>query len=112
MDNECIANWLKSIKEKYIHGGDEALDSTRKLAIDLAIERLNKQQAEIDRLKAEQTKKGHWIIDEYEYLDCSCCGESYYTGCDSTKEAKHRLEIGDVYKFCPYCGARMDGDHE
>ena len=46
MDNECIASWLKSIKEKYIHGGDEALDSTRKLAIDLAIERLNKQQAE------------------------------------------------------------------
>ena len=60
----------------------------------------------------EQPKHGHWIIDEYEYLDCSCCGESYYTGCDSTEEAKHRLKTGDVYKFCPYCGARMDGEQE
>lgn len=77
-----------------------------------AAELLKSQQAEIDSLKAEQPKHGHWIIDEYEYLDCSCCGESYYTGCDSTKEAKHRLETGDVYKFCPYCGARMDGEQE
>lgn len=46
MNDECIANWLKSIKEKYIHGGDEALDATRRLAIDKAIERLtsNKPQ--------------------------------------------------------------------
>ena len=46
MNDECIANWLKSIKEKYIHGGDEAIDATRRLAIDKAIERLtsNKPQ--------------------------------------------------------------------
>lgn len=76
---------------------------------------------QMERIIEDQEKKietteggnhGHWIIDEYEYLDCSCCGESYYTGCDSTKEAKHRLKTGDVYKFCPYCGARMDGGQE
>ena len=61
----------------------------------------------------EQPKKGHWIIDDYDYLDCSCCGESYYTGCDSTKEAQERLEKGQVYTYCPYCGAYMkDGDGE
>ena len=73
---------------------------------------VEQMQKEIDRLKAEQPKHGHWIIDEYEYLDCSCCGESYYTGCDCTEDAKHRLETGDVYKFCPYCGARMDGEQD
>lgn len=58
-----------------------------------------------------QPKKGHWIIDEYDYFDCSCCGESYYNGCDSTKEAQERLEKGQVYTYCPYCGAYMkDGE--
>lgn len=34
--------WLKQIKEKYIHGGDESFDEKRKQAIDIAIERLQK----------------------------------------------------------------------
>lgn len=70
-------------------------------------------QPTVELLKEKQPKKGHWIIDEYDYLDCSCCGESYYTGCDSTKEAQERLEKGQVYTYCPYCGAYMkDGEHE
>lgn len=77
-----------------------------------ALSVIRELKAENEQLKAEQPKHGHWIIDEYEYLDCSCCGESYYTGCDCTEDAKHRLKTGDVYKFCPYCGARMDGDQE
>lgn len=51
MDNECVASWLKSIKEKYVHGGDESLDDTRKLAIDTAIERLKEQQNTIWELQ-------------------------------------------------------------
>lgn len=70
------------------------------------------KQPSVDLPKEQQPKHGHWIIVEYEYLDCSCCGESYYTGCDSTEDAKHMLKTGDVYKFCPYCGARMDGEKE
>lgn len=50
----------------------------------------------------------HWIIDEYDYYDCSHCGEAYYNGCDSTEEAMHRLANGDAYKYCPNCGAHMD----
>ena len=35
--------WLKSIKEKYIHGGDEGFDNKRKIAIDTAVNALLKQ---------------------------------------------------------------------
>lgn len=35
--------WLKAIEEKYIHGGDEAFDSKRKMAINAAISALEKQ---------------------------------------------------------------------
>lgn len=66
----------------------------------------------IEALENQQPKKGHWIIDEYDYLDCSVCGESYFTGCESTAEAKRRLEKGDHYNYCPYCGADMRGEQE
>lgn len=66
----------------------------------------------ITLLKAQEVKTGHWIIVEYDTLTCSCCGESYYTGCDSTKEATANLEKGNVYRYCPYCGAKMQEDGE
>lgn len=59
-------------------------------------------------LKEQEAKIGHWIIVEYDTLTCSCCGKSYYTGCDSTKEATANLEKGNVYRYCPYCGAKME----
>lgn len=50
---------------------------------------------------------GEWIVSEYEYLDCSVCGEAMYTGCNSTKEAKL---LKDHWKrYCPNCGCKMDG---
>ena len=42
MSNEEVIYWLKQIKEKYIHGGDESFDEKRKQAIDIAIEYLQK----------------------------------------------------------------------
>lgn len=50
---------------------------------------------------------GKWTVSEYEYLDCSECGNSYYTGCESTSEANYRLKQGFYFKYCPYCGAKM-----
>lgn len=62
----------------------------------------------LNLLKEQEAKTGHWTISEYEYLDCSCCGNSYYTGCDSIEEAKMRLKNGFYFKYCPYCGAKME----
>lgn len=61
-------------------------------------------------IDAAPVKHGKWLISEYEYYDCSVCGESYFNGCDSTQEAKERLLYRpyDVYKYCPHCGAKMD----
>ena len=57
-----------------------------------------------------EVKRGHWFFTDYDYFDCSECGEAYYNGCESTKEAEHRLETGEVYTYCPYCGAKMKED--
>ena len=65
-------------------------------------------QAALDLLKEQEPRTAHWFISEYEYLTCSHCGESYYTGAESTEEARQRLAGGRYYKFCPHCGARMD----
>ena len=56
-----------------------------------------------------EVRHGYWYIPEYEYLGCSECGGWYYTGADSTAEAKERLANGECYPYCPHCGAKMDG---
>lgn len=76
-------------------------------------ESLEKAREEIkwlrEMLKEQKMKIGHWIIVEYDILTCSYCGNSYYTGCDSMKEATANLEKGNVYHYCPYCGSKMEG---
>lgn len=51
--------------------------------------------------------RGKWTISEHEYLDCSVCGYSFYTGFDTMREAKEYLESGYTPTFCPNCGADM-----
>jgi len=51
MDIETASDWLKAIKEKYIHGGDESYDEQRKEAIDFAIKTMNDQQHTIWELQ-------------------------------------------------------------
>lgn len=43
MTPQETVKWLKAIEEKYIHGGDEDFDEKRKIAINTAIEALEKQ---------------------------------------------------------------------
>ena len=56
----------------------------------------------------EQVKmRGEWKIIEYEFFTCSRCGDSYYSGAESTAQAKSYLNSGHTYDFCPHCGAPM-----
>lgn len=45
MTNDDAIKWLEAIKEKYIHGGDEAFDEMRKEAIDIAIHSLHTRES-------------------------------------------------------------------
>lgn len=53
---------------------------------------------------------GRWILSEYEYLTCSACGKSYFTGYESLAKAIDHLKYAGGYKYCPNCGAKMDLD--
>lgn len=53
MERTEAIEWLKSIKEKYIHGGDDFYDHQRRTAIDYAVIMLEqKPQTNADRIRA------------------------------------------------------------
>ena len=69
MDIKTASDWLKAIKDKYIHGGDESCDEQRKEAIDFAIKTMNDQQNLIWELQdlnehlEDRQKKIHILVD-------------------------------------------------
>lgn len=63
---------------------------------------------DVTAVDAAPVAHGYWRIDEYDFFTCSACGGSYYNGADSTNQARHMLEQGETFNFCPNCGARMD----
>lgn len=73
---------------------------------------------ELDRQKTAENlyntgylkqSEGYWYFTEYEYYTCSVCGKSHFNFCDSTAEARAKLENGEYYPYCPECGAKMKG---
>lgn len=59
---------------------------------------------------AKPVRHGKWLFSDYDYFTCSVCGGQYFTGADSTKDAKAMLENNAYYPYCPYCGASMKGE--
>ena len=51
MTNKEAIFWLNQIKDKYIHGGDESFDQSRRDAIDEAIKALENSSHIIDALE-------------------------------------------------------------
>ena len=56
----------------------------------------------------QEVRHGHWIeknLDGFRKVECSCsmCGWSGVENYDSY------VDIHD-FEFCPYCGAKMDGE--
>lgn len=63
---------------------------------------------ETPKADVKQVVHGYWYLtSDYEWFTCSACGDSYYNGSETTKEARQKLETGDYYEFCPHCGAEM-----
>ena len=59
----------------------------------------------IDRIgKLLPLRHGHWIQAGHD-------GWSSYIRCSKCKRYLRDIHPSD-YKFCPYCGAKMDGDSE
>lgn len=70
---------------------------------------------EIDKRPAASTppRKGKWKNGrryEYEYAYCSECGRMQWAGWDTHKQAEENIEsFACDYKYCPGCGAEMEG---
>ena len=57
--------------------------------------------------------KGRWLNGkdyEYAFAYCSKCGRMQWAGWDTHKQAEKNIEsFAHYYKFCPSCGAEMEG---
>lgn len=69
-----------------------------------AVEAMMKERVEVVR--------GEWLnfVGDYVTAECSACGECYDPSDHNDKE--HFDIFKQLYKFCPSCGARMDGEKE
>lgn len=80
----------------------------RKYGEDFDAEQILCDLEDFPTIDAEPVRHGRWLISEYEYFDCSICGEYYPNGCDSHEEAERKLKNHDAYAYCPHCGAKME----
>lgn len=62
MTREEAREWLRSIKDEYIHGGDEAFDNARREALDMAVKALE-QEPILNKIRAE-IKEWYWQADK------------------------------------------------
>lgn len=70
---------------------------------------VNKSRAAL----AAPPRTGKWMNGrkyEYEYAYCSECGRMQWADWDTHKQAEESIgSFADNYKFCPGCGAKMEG---
>lgn len=68
-----------------------------------------KLMEEAPGVDAIEVVHGRWEIflsdyDDCELMRCSCCGSEFYDGDNDTVDSLHN--------YCPYCGAKMDGERK
>lgn len=70
--------------ESWADGWDKAIDTAINRLVDMPVADVKK------------VKHGAWERDEYDMLCCSQC--------------KEELAFEEITPYCPYCGAKMDGN--
>lgn len=137
MTREEVREWLRSIKDNYIHGGDEAFDNARREALDMANKALEQESCEdcVRRQEVLNVLKDKWnmfsdandamqeSIDTIEALKPVTPKQEPKAGhwievtngrggheCDICHEYAPSYKSGDEYltKYCPNCGAKME----
>lgn len=116
MDIKEIADWLEALALSGGCGfgsGDAFGDSSNSLAtwVSSLAEKIRKVNSSCHVLSSPH--KGKWengTMYEYEYAYCSECGRMQMAGWDSHRQAEENIEsFANDYKFCPGCGAEMEG---
>jgi len=90
MTSEEARVWLKSIKDYYIYGGDEAFDNARREALDMAIKLLKQQPKWIPVSKRLPEKNGAYLAYIINPSDAEC---RYIMTCE--------YFVGDCHGWCP-----------
>lgn len=62
-------------------------------------------------LKAQEPKHGQWITDG-DHMICSVCENVPFNQVKLNDKMIYNMDIGNMMKYCPICGARMDGDED
>lgn len=71
---------------------------------------LKSKVAELPAADVQPVKHGRWEQIGEQSAKCTACGGVLRSnGIDKTGKA---LIFNAVYHYCPFCGARMDGDSE
>lgn len=119
---EVIAT-SQNCNECKIRNGRWGTCNCSQITANVALDLINRQRAEIERLKKEnrgflrnystvdvqEIKYGEWTKDDSGGCYCSACG--WYADYDYdyvTYVTNNGLGNGD-FNYCPNCGAKMDG---
>lgn len=63
-------------------------------------------------IDAEPVRRGRWVdfANDYSTAECSKCGEIYEVSPEEKPREEFFRVFSQFYKFCPNCGAKMDGE--
>ena len=102
------------IKTHFLYSGEDACEAKEgdseetlktKAICRLAIKALESAP------EIKNTKEGFWYLySDHSYFMCSECGNGYDNLSESTEDAKDLLKRGIYYKYCPFCGAKMEAE--
>lgn len=119
MTSEEAREWLRSIKDNYIHGGDEAFDNARREALDMAIKALEQEPCDdaVSRDLMTNTLGATCIAKRDEKGDLvALCSIDHLPSAALKPRTGHWIHIGDkdfgfrdiVICKCSECGGEKE----